>query len=302
MPYLEALFSIPQDDLDLAQLFFDSSGALGVWTEIPEPFDGDIADLPVYETETLHAYYLSEYEPEQYAAQFQHWLDEFAASSGLRLELTALRPVVEEDWAVKWQEGFPPREVGQRFLICAPWNHEQRPGRLTIVVEPGQAFGTGLHESTQDALALLEGVVRPGIRVLDAGCGSGVLALGAVLLGAEAAVGIDIDPHAVREAAQNAALSGIEPGRARFYLPETAEHLPHYDLYVANMLWKEHLQVFPQVLPRVDGTPMVLGGIANDLLPEARQWLHRHGYEITEHRASELFGALIARPISAQES
>lgn len=118
--------------------------------------------------------------------------------------------VEDEDWATSWKAHFHPLRVGRRFLICPSWELvDPPPGGLRIVMDPGMAFGSGTHESTQLALEALEDTVRPGDTVIDVGCGSGILAIGAALLGAARVDALDIDAMAVDVARANVTANGV---------------------------------------------------------------------------------------------
>ena len=125
----------------------------------------------------------------------------------------------EEDWATSWQKYYQPIPVGNRVYIVPDWMRgEPVPdGRVPLYLNPGLTFGTGAHPTTQLCLELLEEVIRPGDQVLDLGCGSGILAIAALALGASRAVGVDIDPKAADVALENAALNGIGPDRLSVY-------------------------------------------------------------------------------------
>lgn len=125
----------------------------------------------------------------------------------------------EEDWATSWQKYYQPIPVGKRVYIVPDWMRgEPVPeGRTPLYLNPGLTFGTGSHPTTQLCLELLEQALRPGDKVLDLGCGSGILAIAALSLGASRAVGVDIDPKAADVAFENAALNGIGDGRLSVY-------------------------------------------------------------------------------------
>ena len=125
----------------------------------------------------------------------------------------------EEDWATSWQKYYRPIPVGKRLTIVPDWMREEPApdGRTPLYLDPGLTFGTGAHPTTQLCLELLEEALRPGDRVLDLGCGSGILAIAALVLGATRAVGVDIDPKAADAALRNAALNGIGADRLRVF-------------------------------------------------------------------------------------
>lgn len=119
--------------------------------------------------------------------------------------------VREEDWAENWKKYYHAAKVGQRLVICPAWERYEPKSddEVVVTLEPGMAFGTGTHETTRLCMKLLEQTAPEGKAVLDLGCGSGILAVSAALLGAKSALGVDIDETAVRVAKENAALNGV---------------------------------------------------------------------------------------------
>jgi len=138
--------------------------------------------------------------------------------NALRIELSVagahevlVGPYVEQDWEEAWKKFFKPRRIGKRFVVRPTWEEfSASPDDLVIVLDPGQAFGTGDHATTRMCLALMEEVPVCGAHVLDIGCGSGVLAIGAKLLGAADVLAVDIDPLAVEVTKENAATNGVQ--------------------------------------------------------------------------------------------
>ncbi|MFH1115560.1 MAG: 50S ribosomal protein L11 methyltransferase [Pseudomonadota bacterium] len=130
-------------------------------------------------------------------------------------ELT-ISPLPHEDWATAWQRRFKPTAVGERLIVTPPWMQPDPAGRITIRIEPAEAFGTGTHETTQGCLVLLEDAVREfesagaPFSLLDLGCGSGILAIAGKKLGASRVTAIDNDPAAIRSARRNAELNKLE--------------------------------------------------------------------------------------------
>ncbi len=117
--------------------------------------------------------------------------------------------VNEEDWANSWKAYYKPLHIGKKMVIVPKWEeYDQKDGEIIVTMDPGMAFGTGTHETTRLVIELLEECVRPGMRVADVGCGSGILAICAAKLGASVCRAYDIDPVAVRVARENIADSG----------------------------------------------------------------------------------------------
>lgn len=143
-----------------------------------------------------------------------------------------LRQFADEDWVRRSQAQFEPIPVGERLLITPSWHHPDTAGRVAIVLDPGLAFGTGSHPTTRLCLRWLEAHLRPGQRVIDYGCGSGILAIAAGRLGAGEIVGIDIDPQALIATRANAATNqvAIEVQGTDAPLPAAA------DVVLANIL------------------------------------------------------------------
>ncbi|MEX2080511.1 MAG: 50S ribosomal protein L11 methyltransferase [Dehalococcoidia bacterium] len=178
------------------------------------------------------------------------------------VELTA-RPLFEEDWAVSWREFFGVVDYGGKVLIVPSWlEHQPQPGQLAIRLDPGQAFGTGHHETTRLCLLALEQLPLAGKRLLDVGTGSGVLAIAAVLLGARHAHGIDIDPIALDTARANCAANGVEDRvtLSAGTLDEGASR--QYDVVVANISTDANVALAPAFESALaPGGTLLLSGI-----------------------------------------
>lgn len=129
----------------------------------------------------------------------------------LELSLTNLQ---DEDWENNWKQYYQPIPIGKRLLIVPEWLHPENPEqRIPVVLDPGMIFGTGAHASTQMCLRALESQIQGGERVIDLGSGSGILSITALLLGADTATGVDIDPKAEDIARENAGLNGLTSPR-----------------------------------------------------------------------------------------
>jgi ribosomal protein L11 methyltransferase len=123
------------------------------------------------------------------------------------------RQVWEEDWTQVWKGQFQPALVGKKLLVMPPWADLSPPeNRIPILINPGMAFGTGTHPTTRQSLEIVEEWVKPGDSMIDIGCGSGILSLAALKLGAGRVLGVDTDPQAIEEAGKNARLNGVTDG------------------------------------------------------------------------------------------
>lgn len=127
-----------------------------------------------------------------------------------RLELE-MKDVDEEDWSNAWKKYYHPVQVGEHLVVCPSWEaYDRKPDEVVLTLNPGMAFGTGTHDTTRLCMELLEKYITPQDTVLDVGCGSGILAITAALLGANKIIGCDIDEVAVKVAGENAALNGVQ--------------------------------------------------------------------------------------------
>lgn len=176
----------------------------------------------------------------------------------------AVEPEPEADWPEAWKQGLRPLVVSPRLVVRPPpAAHALAPGQRELVIEPRQAFGTGGHATTALALQALDDVLasRPGARVLDVGCGSGVLALAALALGAAGAVACDLDPIAARETRENAAANRLGP--LLVFTGSLAALAPgRFALVVANMIRRELTPLLAGLAARIaPGGALVLSGL-----------------------------------------
>lgn len=187
-------------------------------------------------------------------------------------ESLEVEAVPERDWVRETQAQFHPIRISGRLWVVPTWHTPPEPPAIAISLDPGVAFGTGSHPTTRLCLRWLDENLRGGESVLDYGCGSGILAIAAMKLGAASAYGVDVDAQAVQSSRDNALANQVE---ARFDLPDA--NLPQYDIVVANILTNP-LKVLAPLLAAAtrQGGQIVLSGIlskqAEDVMRIYAQW------------------------------
>ncbi len=201
------------------------------------------------------------------------------------VELIA-KPIYQQDWAVSWREFFGVVDYGGRVLVVPTWiDHEAAPGQIAIRLDPGQAFGTGHHETTRLCLAALEGAVAPRMAVLDVGTGSGILAIAAIRLGAASADAIDIDPIAAEVARANCDANGIGPEVRVSAGVLEATHPGRYDLVMANISTPANTALAPVFGSVVrPGGRLILSGILSPDAAAVRSAMAAHGLALAAVR------------------
>lgn len=216
--WTEVKIEVPADRVDLAGDIANMVVPYGIYIEDYSNLEAEameIAHIDLIDEELLakdrskaivHVYI----SPEANPAEAISFLEERYRAEKIPHEISCAS-CVKEDWINNWKKYFKPIPVGKKLLIRPIWEENfDADGRIVLDLEPGLAFGTGTHETTRLCLELLEKYISPGCEFLDMGCGSGILYVAALLLGAKSAVGVDIDPLAVKTAVENAKSNGVE--------------------------------------------------------------------------------------------
>lgn len=198
--------------------------------------------------------------PDENPAEIVELLNSRLIAAGVTYSL-AMEGVEQEEWETAWKKYYHAMEIGNRLAICPSWE-EYQGERAVIRLDPGMAFGTGTHETTSLCLTQLDKLIKGGERMLDIGTGSGILAIGALLLGAAEAEGVDIDPMCVRTAGENAALNGVQD-RLKVLVGDLSDKASgKYNVITANIVAAAIISLVPHVPALLaEGASFIASGI-----------------------------------------
>ncbi|AHV34119.1 50S ribosomal protein L11 methyltransferase [Aeromonas dhakensis] len=230
----------------------------------------DAKDVPVYEpmpgetplwgeTEVM-GLFDAETDPAPTIAFFQQI---FGEDVGYKVE-----QLEDKDWVREWMDHFHPMQFGERLWICPSWRDVPNPDAVNVMLDPGLAFGTGTHPTTALCLQWLDGLDLAGKTVVDFGCGSGILGIAALKLGAARVIGIDIDPQAIQASRDNAERNGVAD-QIELYLPTDQPQDVEADVVVANILAGPLRELAPLIAGHGKaGSLMALSGVLESQAPE----------------------------------
>lgn len=206
------------------------------------------------------------------------WVDEQANSLTLPPPHCALGTVDDQDWVTLTQSQFQPIPISDRLWIVPSWHTPAHAEAINLIVDPGMAFGTGSHPTTRLCLQWLEKHLRPGTRLLDYGCGSGILAMAAAKLGAKEVVGVDIDPVALEVAQQNATLNHVQ---LETKLPHELASDQRFDYVVANILANPLRMLAPVLCQHIENHGiLLLSGLWREQAEEIASYYLQFGHTL----------------------
>jgi len=211
--------------------------------------------------------------------------------------------VEDSDWENNWREYYKPIEVGEKLVVVPEWEEAPQDGRLPLRLDPGLIFGTGSHATTRMCLAALEKFSKPGVRVLDLGCGSGILGIGALILGCDSCLGVDIDPKAPDVVMSNAALNGIGTDKMTAWAGDIIADASlrariggGYQLVLANIVADVIIPLSAVVRQfMAPGAVFICSGIIEHRWPETEAALISNGFEILDHKSEEEWHCFVCR-------
>ena len=210
----------------------------------------------------------------------------------------------DADWENNWRSYYQPIEVGEKLVVVPEWEEVPEGDRLPLRLDPGLTFGTGSHATTRLCLQALEDWAGPGRRVLDLGCGSGILGIGALILGCDSCLGVDIDPKSPDVAAENAALNGLTSERIRFLSGDLLKDASlrrslgsGYDIVLANIVADVILPLSPHVPAFLKPNGVYISsGIIEGRQDEVQRALEASGFRILSHTAEDDWHCFVAAP------
>nr|MBF0682394.1 50S ribosomal protein L11 methyltransferase [Pseudomonas sp.] len=266
MPWLQLRLAIAPEqapDLEDALLGVGAVSVTFMDAEDQPIFEPDLGTTPLWSKTHLLALFEEDVDEANLLAHLQLLV-------GGTLPEHQLERIEDQDWERSWMDNFQPMRFGRRLWIVPSWHAAPEPDAVNLLLDPGLAFGTGTHPTTALCLEWLDAQDLQNQQVLDFGCGSGILAIAALLLGARQAVGTDIDNQALEASRDNAGRNGIDPERFPLYLPEA---LPtgQADVVVANILAGPLVALAPQITAQVrPGGRLALSGVLAEQAEEVR--------------------------------
>lgn len=260
MPWLQIRIHTTPDHVSAFEDTLLECGAMVVTFE-------DIHDDPIYEPELnttpmwKNTKVTGLFEAEAKIEEIRPVVEHKAQSIGEQDIDLKIEILEDKDWEREWMDNYHPIQFGERLWVCPSWRDVPDPSAVNLMLDPGLAFGTGTHPTTALCLKWLDSIDCQDKTIIDYGCGSGILGIAALLLGAKNMVGIDIDPQAVEATQENASRNQIDPSRLEVKLPPYETDL-QADIVVANILAGPLAQLAPTIAALVKpGGQLALSGI-----------------------------------------
>jgi len=289
--WTEITVKIPTEYTDTAAAIANMTVPYGIYIEDYSDLEAkaeEIAHIDLIDeelinknrTEALIHIYISECDN---AAEALAFLKERLTAENIPFSCGA-EGVNDADWSENWKKYFHATEIGDKLAIVPSWEeYDNKENRKILHIDPGAAFGTGTHATTSLCLSMLENYVAEGSKMLDIGCGSGILSIASVLLGAKTAVGVDIDAQSVKTAKENAELNNVS-GKTEYIVGDLADKISgKYNVVCANIVADVVIRLLGDVRTFMEENAVLLvSGIIdtreNDVLAAAE----KHGFKVKE--------------------
>ncbi len=302
MNWTEITVSVPNEYTDSASAIANMTVPYGIYIE-------DYSDLETAAWEIAHIdlidedlikkdrknsvihIYISECDN---AAEALEFLKERLTAEKIPFEVGSVG-VDDTDWNENWKKYFKPIEIGEKLAVVPSWEkYENKENRTVLSIDPGAAFGTGTHATTSLCLELLQGFVKNDTDMLDIGCGSGILALASVLLGAEKAFGVDIDAQSVKTARENAEINEIS-NKAAFEVGDLTEVVSgKYDVICANIVADVIIRLLPDAKSfMTDNGVLIVSGIIDIRKDDVMRAVSENGFKVKTEKYKDNWCAFV---------
>ena len=307
MDWTEITVNVPLADGEMAAAIANMTVPYGIYIEDYSDLEQgalEIAHIDLIDEELIARdrdrviihIYVSECDNANEALSF---LKERLSAAEISFEIGTVG-VNDADWNENWKKYFKAFEIGKRLAIRPSWEeYDNKENRVVLNLDPGAAFGTGTHATTALCLELLEEYVNSGIKMLDIGCGSGILAAASVLLGAESAVGVDIDAQSVKTAKENAKINHIAE-KTEFIIGDLAEKVTgRYGIVCANIVADVVIKLLGSVKNYMEkDAPLIVSGIIDLRAQDVKSAAEKAGFRIIKEAARENWCAFVLKEIS----
>lgn len=311
MEWTEVLTQINADDIDAAADIANMVAPGGIYIEDYRTLEKEtmeIANIDLIDEELLNKDRTKGYihiyvSPQENPSEAVAFLSERLTACGIEHKIDTGK-CRNEDWENNWKEFFKPVNIGKKLLIRPLWidKLENPDNRKVLSIEPGLAFGTGGHDTTRLCMEMCEKYIKPGDSVLDTGCGSGILGIASLLLGAKSVVGVDIDELAVKTAIENGRVNGFnEPEFKVLHGNLTDKVSGKFDIVLANIvadviiLFSDFVGDFMK-----ENSVFITSGIIAPREAEVRQALSKNHFEITDEKRSGDWLCFVCRRASGK--
>jgi len=260
MPWLQVRFPAEREQAQRLSEALEECGAMSVSIEHVDSgsvwVESDWNEQPVWQHSRVTALFPEHADVNQLLDQLRQF--------GVEPPVPATHLLADEDWASSWKENYHPLQISTRLWICPSWRAPPDPAAVNVILDPGMAFGTGDHPTTALCLEWLAEQDLSNKDVIDYGCGSGILSIAALKLGARSALGVDIDPQALDVSRRNTELNGVGE-RFTAYLPDALPAHVGADIVIANILARPLAELAPHLVARVHpGGWLALSGLLRE--------------------------------------
>lgn len=302
MNWTEILIKVGAEDTDTASAIANMTVPYGIYVEDYSDLieqSWEIAHIDIIEqnlldkdrkTSIIHIY-ISE---EENATESLLYLEERLTAVGISFEISS-EMVSDTEWENGWKKYFKPTKIGDKLIIRPSWETlENQEERRVLTIDPGAAFGTGTHATTSLCLELIEKYLKNDDSVLDIGCGSGILSIAAVLLGAKNAVGVDIDAQSVKVARENASINNITE-KTEYIVGDLAEKVSgKYNMLCANIVADVIIKLLSTAENYMsDNAVMITSGIIDSREADVVSAFKQSGFKVIEKRTRDNWCAFV---------